>query len=117
MTFKKTTNIETFNCKLQLIISDNIKTEIDKIYKKYEVVPNDDYELEGILISGEMESYYLIIDSKYLSHNTIAHEIYHAVVRITEDRDVVDEETQAWLCGFLSEQIYSFAKKKKLEIK
>lgn len=117
MIVKKTINIETFNCKLQLVISDNIQKEIDKIYKKYSVVPNYDYELEGILISGEMESYHLIIDQKYLSHNTIAHEIYHAVVRITEDRDVVDEETQAWLCGFLTEQIYSFAKKKKLEIK
>jgi hypothetical protein len=117
MIVKKIINIETFNCKLQFIISDNIKKEVDKVYKKYNVTSNNDYELEGILISGEMESYYLIIEQKYLSHNTIAHEIYHAVVRITEDRDVVDEETQAWLCGFLTEQAYSFIKKKKLEIK
>jgi hypothetical protein len=38
-------------------------------------------------------------------------------VRITEDRDVVDEETQAWLCGHLTDIVYKFIKQKNLEIK
>lgn len=117
MMFKKTLNIETFSCKLQLIISDDINKEINKIYKNYNIPPVSDHEVEGMLISGSNRLYYLIIDNNCLSHNTIAHEIYHAVVRITEDRDVSDEETQAWLCGFLTEKMYSFIKQKKLEIK
>jgi hypothetical protein len=117
MTLKKLINVETFGCKLQLILSDKISKEVDRVYKKYNVNLHKDYEIEGIFISGEMTQYHLIIDLSFFSHNTIAHEVYHAVVRITEDRDVVDEETQAWLCGFLTEQIYLFAKKKKLEIK
>lgn len=117
MTVKKILNIETFGCKLQMMITDVIKKEIIKVYKSYGVISGYEDEVEGILISGSNGIYHLIIDDKCLSHNTIAHEIYHAVVRITEDRDVVDEETQAWLCGYITEEIYNFIKLKKLEIK
>lgn len=117
MTVKKILNIETFGCKLQMMITDVIKKEIIKVYKSYGVISGYEDEVEGILISGSNSIYHLIIDDKCLSHNTIAHEIYHAVVRITEDRDVVDEETQAWLCGYITEEIYNFIKLKKLEIK
>ena len=98
MSIKKIINIDTFSCRLDLIISDNIAKDINILYKKYNADLPDDYNVEGILISGENSKYYLIIDLKYLSHNTIAHEIYHAVIRITNDREIVDEETQAWLC-------------------
>lgn len=117
MTVKKTLNIETFGCKLQLMITDVIKKEIIKIYKSYGITSGYAEEVEGVLITGTDAVYHLIIDETCLSHNTIAHEIYHAVVRITEDRDVVDEETQAWLCGYISEALYHFIKLKKLEIK
>jgi hypothetical protein len=117
MTLKKTINIEPFGCKLQIIITDVIKKEISKIYKSYGVDGSYDGEVEGVLITGTMGTYHLVIDVACLSHNTIAHETYHAVVRITEDRDVVDEETQAWLCGYITETLYHFIKLKKLEIK
>jgi len=117
MSFRKLINIETFSCNLEFVISDKINIDISNVYKKYNVRSLEESTIEGILICGELSKYYLLIDLQYLSHNTIAHEIYHAVVRITEDRDIVDEETQAWLCGFLSDKVYSFLKKKKLEIK
>lgn len=116
MLVKKTLNIETFTCKVNLIISDTLKKEIAKIYNKYKV-PYDNDEVEGIVISGDIGLYYILIDLNCLSHNTIAHEIYHLVVRITEDRYVMDQETQAWLCGYITETIYNFIKLKKLEIK
>lgn len=53
---------------------------------------------------------------KYLSHNTIAHEVFHAVMKITEDRDIKDEEAQAWLVGHITGDIYKFLKKKVIEI-
>jgi hypothetical protein len=49
-------------------------------------------------------------------HNTIAHEVFHAVMKITEDRDINDEEAQAWLVGHISGDIYKFLKRKKIEI-
>lgn len=116
MSNKKILNIETFNCKIHFIITNNIKKDILKVYNKYNV-QYDDFDVEGIVIRGDLNIYYLIIDVECLSHNTLAHEIYHTTVRITEDRDVVDEETQAWLCGFITESAYKFIKQKKLEIK
>ena len=117
MAFKKTINIETFNTKVEVLITNSIQNEIKKIYTLYSNEYTDPIEVEGVLINLNIEKYHLLIDSKYLSHNTIAHEIYHAAVRITEDRDVVDEETQAWLCGYITQKVYDFIKLKKLEIK
>jgi hypothetical protein len=113
-----TINLPTYSCKVIITVTDQLKIESNKIYKKYKLTNEDDEgENEGILISPEIDQYFLLVDTKYLSHNTIAHEIYHAVVRVTEDRGIVDEEAQAWLCGHLSGVIYKFLDKKKLEIK
>jgi hypothetical protein len=100
------------------MVTDQLKVESQKIYKKFNLkLEDDDGESEGILLTPDIDKYFLIIDVKYLSHNTIAHEIYHAVVRVTEDRGVVEEEAQAWLCGHLAGVVYKFLDKKKLEIK
>ncbi len=117
---KATTAIKvpTYSCELVLSVTDQLKIETVKIYKKYKLKQDDeDGENEGILITADIDKYFLLIDLKYLSHNTIAHEIYHAVVRVTEDRGIVDEEAQAWLCGHLSGTVYKFLDKKKLQIK
>jgi hypothetical protein len=113
-----TIKLPTYSCQVMITITDQLKAESDKVYKKYKLkCEEEDGENEGILISPDIDKYYLLIDTKYLSHNTIAHETYHAVVRVTEDRGIVDEEAQAWLCGHLSGVIYKFLDKKKLEIK
>lgn len=118
MKFLTTIKLPTYSCQVVIIITDQLRAESDKIYKKYKLkYEEEDGENEGILISPEIDKYFLLIDTKYLSHNTIAHETYHAVVRVTEDRGIVDEEAQAWLCGHLSGVIYKFLDKKKLEIK
>ena len=99
MTIKTTLKLLTYNCKLTLIITDQPKVEIAKVYKKHKV-PNDvDYEIEGVLLTPVTTDYYIIITSKYLLHNTIAHEIYHAAHRICEHREIKDEEAKAWLAG------------------
>jgi len=119
MKMTTTIKLQTYSCELIFTVTDQLKTESEKVYKKYQIKPDedDDGENEGILISSDVAKYFLLIDLKYLSHNTIAHEIYHAVVRVTEDRGVVDEEAQAWLCGHITGEIYKFLDKKKLQIK
>jgi hypothetical protein len=113
-----TIKLETYNCSVIFSITDELKASVKKLDKKYKLRnSDDDGESEGILVSPDIDKYYLIIDSKYLSHNTIAHEIYHAVVRVTEDRGISDEEAQAWLCGHLTSVIYKFIDRKKLFIK
>jgi uncharacterized protein (DUF1499 family) len=92
--------------------------ECSKIYKKFKLnVEDEDGESEGMVISPDIDKYFLIIDLNYLSHNTLAHEIYHVVVRVTEERDIVDEEAQAWLAGHITGVIYKFLDKKKFQIK
>lgn len=114
-----TIKLETYSCELVVTITDTLKKESDAVYKKNKLKADedDDGENEGILITSDTSKYFLIIDTKYLSHNTIAHELYHAVVRVTEDRGVVDEEAQAWLSGHLAGVVYKFLEKKKLDIK
>jgi hypothetical protein len=117
MKLSQTIKLETYSCQLTVVITDQIKLESKKIYKRFKLVYDDDGESEGILITPDIDKYFLLIDIKYLTHNTLAHEIYHAVVRVTEERDVVDEEAQAWLSGHITGVIYKFLDKKKLEIK
>jgi hypothetical protein len=119
MKLTATIKLQTYSCELIFTVTDNMKIDSEKIYKKYKIKldEDDEGENEGILLSPDIDKYFLLIDLKYLSHNTIAHEIYHAVVRVTEDRGIVDEEAQAWVCGHLSGTIYKFLDKKKLQIK
>jgi hypothetical protein len=114
-----TIKLPTYSCQVIVTITDQLAIESEKIYKKFKIKADedDDNENEGILITANIDKYFLLIDLKYLSHNTIAHETYHAVVRVTEDRGISDEEAQAWLCGHLSGVIYKFLDKKKLPIK
>ena len=110
--------LATYNCNIVLIITDTLAVEAAKIYKKHKLIDESSPgEAEGILITPDIDKSYLIIDLGYLSHNTIAHEIYHAVKRVTEDRDIKDEEAQAWLAGHLSGEIYKYLDKKKITIK
>ncbi len=117
-----TIKVETYNCNLVFVVTSELSKEIGKVYSKYKV-KDTDYKLEdiqegneGILMAPDINTYYLMIDPVYLTHNTLAHEIYHAVVRITEDREVTDEEAQAWLCGYLTDAIYNFLEKKELKV-
>jgi hypothetical protein len=112
-----TIKLETYSCVLVIIVTDQLKSESKKIYKKYSMDAGDESEDEGVFITTDITKYFLLIDTKYLSHNTIAHEIYHAVVGITEDRGITDEEAQSWLCGHITGVMYKFLEKKKLEIK
>lgn len=114
----KTIKIPTYNCKVIFTVTALLKQESDKIFKKYKITDEEtEGENEGITISPDLEKYYLLIDIVYLTYNTIAHEIHHAVIRITKDRGIEDEEAQAWLCGHLSGEIYKFLDNKKIEVK
>lgn len=104
------------------ILTSELSKEIGKVYSKYKI-KDADFKLEdiqdgneGILLTPDINKYYLMIDATYLTHNTLSHEIYHTVVRITEDREVTDEEAQAWLCGYLTGAIYRFLEKKECKV-
>jgi hypothetical protein len=39
------------------------------------------------------------------------------VVKVTENRDITDEEAQAWLCGKITQDIYKHIEKNKIIVK
>ena len=114
---KKTIKLNIFNCKVNFILSKDIIKDVQKIFKKNKEVFELDCELEGIVFYFTISEYFIIINENYLTHNTLAHEIYHLVVKVTEPRDITDEETQSWLCGKLTQDIYKFLETNKVLIK
>jgi len=108
--------LDTYNCNVVFIITNDLNHQVNNIYKKLKSKDSFHGEAEGILLTLDIDNYYVLFDVCYLTHNTIAHEIYHCVVKVTEDRDISDEEAQAWLAGYLTEKMYNFVQKKKLNI-
>jgi heterodisulfide reductase subunit B len=91
--------------------------ELVRIYKKHNINEEIDSEAEGLLVTADISTYYLIVDSEFLTHNTIAHEVFHVVTKMTEARDIFEEEAQAWIAGHVSNDIYKFLDKKKFKVK
>jgi Zn-dependent peptidase ImmA (M78 family) len=114
---KKVIKLNIFNCKVNFILSKDIIKDVQKIFKKNKEVFELDCELEGIVFYFTISEYFIIINENYLTHNTLAHEIYHLVVKVTEPRDITDEEAQSWLCGELTQDIYKFLETNKILIK
>lgn len=108
--------LATYNCEVIVLLTDDVIKHVNKIYKDHKIDEDFDVEAEGVMLSPSMTHYYIIIDEDCLTHNTIAHEVHHTVVRLLGDRDIFDEETSAWMAGHLSEFIYKFLDKKKLLI-
>lgn len=117
MRVQTTIKLPTYQCKITLSVVDSVAKEATRLYKKYKIQDDFGAEAEGSVIMVDSSNYYLLFHKDFLTHNTIAHEVYHAAVRVTEDRDITDEESQAWLAGHITEVIYKFLEKKKLEIK
>ena len=60
------------------------------------------------------DDFCIIFYKAKLSHNLIAHETFHVARRILLCRGIQDEEAQAWLCGWLTGEIYKRLEKDKL---
>lgn len=112
----KKIKLHTYNCYVSLIVTDQLNDVVNEIYKKSNSKDSFTAEAEGVVVTFDIDSYSLVLDTKYLTHNTISHELYHAVVRVTEDRDIVDEESQAWLMGYLAQEVYKFIAKNGFKI-
>ena len=110
--------LPTYACTVQVIICDgDIRNEINKIYKKHKVDEKYTESVAGLALSFNMSKHYIFYHIDHLTHNTIAHELYHITRSLTEERDIKEEESQAWMIGYLTEEVYKHIEKKKLNIK
>lgn len=116
MNKSKKIKLSTYNCAVSFMICDNLRRTVNSLYKKLNVVNKFDVDAEGVAITADIDNYFVVLDLYYLSHDSIAHELYHIVVRVTEDREINDEEAQAWLMGYLSAEMYKFLYKNKFKI-
>lgn len=114
---KRKIKLATYTCDLSISVVDSVALEVDKLYKKNKIQDTFGSEAEGAVVMIGMQQYHILFHKDYLTHNTIAHEVFHATVRITEDREITDEEAQAWLAGHITTLVYEFLDKKKLTVK
>lgn len=106
---QKKISVNTYSCEVLFIVSDNIEKVEQYIHAKYDGDgPKDDGPAEGYTITIGPHLYVMVLDYKFLSNNLIGHELYHVTHRIAKDRDIDDEETMAWLNGYLHEAFYDF---------
>jgi hypothetical protein len=113
---QKKINVNTFSCDVIYIVADNIFKVENLLHKKYGgEKPKEDDTVEGYTITINAGLYVVVLDYRFLTHNLIGHEIYHVTHRICIDRDIEDEETMAWLNGYLHEEFYNFISTQKFK--
>jgi hypothetical protein len=110
---RKKIKLDVYSCNVHFILAENFDKVCASIYKKSNEKYDEEVDsAEGTVICFDMSNYYLVINKKYLSNNTISHEIYHLVREILKDRGVEDDEAGAWLCGMFTEHAMKFFYKK-----
>jgi len=113
---QKKINVNTFSCDVVYIVSDNIYKVEDFLHKKYGgEKPKEDDPAEGYTVTVNSTLYVMVLDYRFMTNNLIGHEIYHVTHRICGDRDIEDEETMAWLNGYLHEEFYNFIRTPKFK--
>lgn len=116
MHLKKTFNIPLYDCKIQFIVSRDARKTVNRLYKKYNITTKYTDTIAGFMLSVSMDQYFVVIDEKHLTFNSLAHELFHLTKAITTDRNVFEEEQQAWVQGACAQEIFSFLKSKKVVI-
>lgn len=117
MKYLKTITLPLYQCKIKLNISSTINKEINNAYIKNKLKPIDVGNVYGVVIGFDIDTYYIFLNSNFpLTHGTLAHEILHLVESISKERDVLEEESKAWLCGYITDEIYNYLELKNIQI-
>lgn len=116
MMSKTTISVPLYECKVVLIVTSTME-ELQQHVMKKKKVNVDVLDTYGVVFNWGNAEYVLALKEESLSHNLLAHELFHLTMAITTDIDIVDEESQAWLNGHLTENVYKVLKKKNFAIK
>lgn len=104
----KSMEIPIYSCKVVFKTTPDITKDFKTICKKHGNKSEFEDSVVGLMFRLDCSVYYVFVDEENITMNTVAHEIFHLVRAITEDRYITDEEAQAWLMGYMMEHAYLF---------
>lgn len=107
--YKKVVNIPIFGCNLTVVLDKDLSW----VEKKFKTCSLELFGAVTLRDKGRYRSYIVAFtDKEHLSN--IVHEIVHIKNYIYEDAginlDLVNDENEAYLSGWLFDEIYSFIK-------
>lgn len=109
----KNVQVPLYHQYIQIIICDDVEKEIDQINKKYPANINN-LDFAGYA-EGRGKHNLIVLNKKYLTDeafaiSTIAHEAFHVscfiMKRVGINPDVNNDEAQAYLLSWITEQVY-----------
>ena len=109
----KNVQVPLYHQYIQIIICDDVEKEIDEVNKKYYVNKNR-FDFSGYS-EGQGKYNLILLNKKYLTDeafaiSTIAHEAFHVscfiMNRVGINPDVNNDEAQAYLLSWITEQVY-----------
>lgn len=110
---QKKIKLKPYECTILFVIT----TRFLKDAKKHEKTLGLDHDPdindgdEGVVMSNK-GSFVVILNANKLTHNSIAHELFHLTHSIGDDCGLSnDEESMAWICGYVTEEFYKLKDK------
>jgi hypothetical protein len=117
--YKLTFKVPIYEFGCEVIFTDDILVEINKLHKKKKIEPLDS-PVYGYAIHGVFnDKYHLFYRLKDVNINTLSHEISHLIDFVFEDRGIepATGEPRAYLTGYITEKIYDFVCRKQIQLK
>ena len=114
MVNKRRIKIDLYWCSVIFIITDNVPKYEKVLFSKYKPIGEPIGDVRGLFLSFDNHEYYVIINRNYLDHNTIGHELKHCMQQLCLDRGIKDDESQAWIMGYLQEKFYEMMRDKNI---
>lgn len=112
--FKKSIEIKLYDARIIMYVVTDFSILKNYLKKKYKLPSVDFDDIDGVVFNETDYSRHISVAflEKTLSHNLIAHEVYHITQLLLSLTNINDEETGAWLQGYISENIYKVINKK-----
>lgn len=105
-----------YGCKVHFSVVEDGHEEDKYMHKKYKLpYVEEEEDFEGKTLNFNI-AFCMIVVKKFLTYNTVGHEMYHLTSQMCSTVGVEDEEQRCWVQGFLMQEFMNFCKKKGYEI-
>lgn len=118
MEINKILKVDVYSTNVKIVLTDEMDKTLKKYFKKFKVPFDDGYYWGMFFSDPDVSNYYLFLNTKKLTLDTIVHESYHACCKILKDRGVgmEDEEPMAYLMGYFCEALMKIVIGSKINI-